>query len=208
MFSTSKPIDVTFPGPDGDKKAAVRFPNDDEWCERFRRRKTVVKTLGRGNTESTVVGREEADLALYEKIKIDGSAELDGYEASALIEQVSTADVINVERVGNAYTVELRLVGDDDLDTAKITLRTPSQKEMRLCNDSSVRVFSGKFGMQEIRVVLNPSKELFDKLFESAEGYESNTKEYIPIIHKYKVVDAVSTAINEFRELSGKKENF
>ena len=48
-FDATRPIAINLRGPDGVKTVRVRFPSDDEWAERQRRRKVIVKQLGRGD---------------------------------------------------------------------------------------------------------------------------------------------------------------
>ncbi len=48
MFDSTKPITMNLRSPEGLKPIRVRFPSDDEWIERQRRRKVTIKQLGRG----------------------------------------------------------------------------------------------------------------------------------------------------------------
>jgi len=45
------------------KTVRVRFPSDEEWIERQRRRKAIIKQLGRGMSETTVANGEDVDAA-------------------------------------------------------------------------------------------------------------------------------------------------
>jgi hypothetical protein len=45
-FDAATPVAMQLAGPGGIKTVRVRFPNDEEWAERQRRRKAVVKNLG------------------------------------------------------------------------------------------------------------------------------------------------------------------
>ena len=48
VFDASRPIAINLRTPEGVKTVRVRFPSDDEWIERQRRRKAIIKQLGRG----------------------------------------------------------------------------------------------------------------------------------------------------------------
>lgn len=50
-------------GPDGLKTIRVRIPPDDEWTDRQRRRKVIIKCLGRQRSETTVANCEDVDAA-------------------------------------------------------------------------------------------------------------------------------------------------
>ena len=59
VFDATRPVAIQLRGPDGLKTLRVRFPSDDEWAERQRRRKVIVKNLGRGVSETSVPNGEE-----------------------------------------------------------------------------------------------------------------------------------------------------
>ena len=55
--------------PGGVKTVRVRFPSDDEWITRQRRRKVLVKQLGRGISETTVANGEDVEIDPCEAMK-------------------------------------------------------------------------------------------------------------------------------------------
>jgi hypothetical protein len=63
-FDAKRPITINLRTPGGVKAVRVRFPSDDEWIGRQRRRKVLVKQLGRGVSETTVANSEDVDAAL------------------------------------------------------------------------------------------------------------------------------------------------
>ena len=79
VFDATRPIAINLRTPGGVKTVRVRFPSDDEWIARQRRRKVLVKQLGRGISETTVANGEDVDAALVaalqEKPK-DGDARI------------------------------------------------------------------------------------------------------------------------------------
>jgi hypothetical protein len=190
MFDASQPIQVKVRTADGIKAIRVRFPTDEEWIERQRRRKVLIKHLGRGVTETAVSGGEEADAELLAKIRDGDGPEVDPYEASRIIEQLAQADVDEVVREGDAFRVILRVPGG----TVAHLLRMPSAKDVIEYRRRFARVLDLPYGKQELRVNLEAAGELHQKLLISADGYAAQ----IPIVHQ---AVAVKTAIDELDTL-------
>ena len=72
VFDATRPITINLRTPGGLKTVRVRFPSDDEWIARQRRRKvpsSKVKQLGRGISETTVANGEDVDAALLAAIQ-------------------------------------------------------------------------------------------------------------------------------------------
>ena len=61
VFDATRPIPINLRTPGGVKTVRVRFPSVDEWIARQRRRKVLVKQLGRGISETTVANGEDVD---------------------------------------------------------------------------------------------------------------------------------------------------
>ena len=55
----------SFARAEGTKTVKVRFPTDEEWTERQRRRKIVIKQLGRGISETVIPSSEDVDAVLF-----------------------------------------------------------------------------------------------------------------------------------------------
>ena len=53
VFDATRPVVMKLRAPGGAKTIRVRFPTDEEWNERQRRRKVIIKHLGRGMSETT-----------------------------------------------------------------------------------------------------------------------------------------------------------
>ena len=77
VFDASRPIAINLRTPGGMKTVRVRFPSDDEWIARQRRRKVLVKQLGRGISETTVANGEDVDAALVAKLRESEAPEID-----------------------------------------------------------------------------------------------------------------------------------
>jgi hypothetical protein len=170
------------------KTINLRFPTDDEWIERQRRRKAIVKDLGRGITETTVVNGEDVDAALVAKLRTEHEPEIDPFEAMKIMEQVSQADVDDVLTEGDTFRVVLRVLGA----TTTHVLKMPSQKDAVEHQRSFARVLGLPYGRQELRINIAPAGALYKKLLVSAEGYEGP----VPIVHQAVAVKAAIDALN------------
>ncbi|GIW55499.1 MAG: hypothetical protein KatS3mg082_1903 [Nitrospiraceae bacterium] len=190
MFDAKQPITIHLRTPDGVKPVRVRFPTDEEWIDRQRRRKVIVKQLGRGVSETTIPDSADADAALLAKIRVpeENASEVDAFEASRIIEQLSQADVDDVTQVGDGFLVTLRVLGG----TVAHTLRMPSAKDVFEYRRGFARVLDLPYNRQELIINLAPAGALFKKLLESSEGYRSD----VPIIHQAVAVKAAIDALD------------
>ena len=187
MFDSQKEIHVQLRSAEGARTVRVRFPTDEEWIERQRRRKIIIKQLGRGVSETTIPNAEEVDAALFRKIRIDEGEEVDAYEASRIIEQLSQAEVDDVVAEAGAFRVVLRVPGG----TTVHLLRMPSAKDVIEYRRNFARILDLPFNRQELTVNLAAAAELYRKLCQSTEGYAGT----VPIIHQAVAVKAAIDAL-------------
>jgi len=190
MFDAKQPITIHLRTPDGVKPVRVRFPTDEEWIERQKKRKVIVKQLGRGVSETTIPDSAEADAALLIKIRLpeQNATEVDAFEASRIIEQLNQADVDDVVQVGDAFRVTLRVLGG----TVAHILKMPSAKDVFEYRRGFARVLDLPYNRQEPIHHLAPAASLFKKLLESSEGYAGD----VPIIHQAVAVKAAIDALD------------
>ena len=196
VFDSTRPIAINLRAPGGVKTVRVRFPSDDEWIERQRRRKVIIKQLGRGISETIVGNGEEVDAALGAKIRSEPAPEIDAFEAVKVVEQLSTAEVDDVVSEGDSFRVTTRVLGGS---TAHV-LNMPSAKEVFDYRRGFARVLDLPFGKQELTINIAPAGALYKKLVASAEGYAGD----VPIIHQAVAVkaaiDAMDAAFAEDRD--------
>jgi len=198
MFDATKPIMMNLRTPEGVKTVRLRFPSDDEWTERQRRRKVIIKQLGRGISETVVPNSEDVDAALLAKIRTDEQApvEVDPFEASRIIEQLSQAEVDDVVQAGDAFRITLRVLGG----TVTHALAMPSAKDVFEYRRAFARILDLPFNKQELTINLAAAGALYKKLARSAEGYAGE----VPIIHQAVAVkaaiDALDAAFQEDRD--------
>src|SRR3990172_10085874 len=124
VFDASRQVEIKLQSAEGSKTVTVRFPTDDEWVERQRRRKIIIKQLGRGISETVIPSSEDADAELLAKLRVGDGPDVDAFEASRILEQLSQADVDDVQPESGAFRVLVRVPGGL---TAHV-LRMPSAK--------------------------------------------------------------------------------
>lgn len=187
-FDISEPFRITIVS--GDKKSCtVKYPTDADWCERTRNRKSVRQNMGRGKSRPVPIRSDDADLRLFERLRLDsGGAEFDASDAAAVIGKLDDCGVVEISREQGRFRMVLELGLRDRATKEQIRtvhfLRCPSKREQFNHERQSVDVVDGG-RMREIRVALEPSGELYDKLVERTEGYAAAG---VPVNHKFAVV--------------------
>jgi hypothetical protein len=196
VFDASRPVTVNLRTPDGAKTVRVRFPTDEECIDRQRKRKVIVKQLGRGISETTIPDSQDVDGALLAKIRVgeDEGPVVDPFEASRVIEQLSQAEVDDVASIGDGFRVMLRVLGG----TVTHELRMPSAKDVFEYRRGFARVLDLPYNRQELVINLAPAATLFNKLIQS-DGYAGN----VPSIHQAVAVKAAIDALDAVFQETG-----
>jgi hypothetical protein len=197
VFDANQTIAMNLRTPEGLKTVRVRFPTDEEWIERQKKRKVIVKQLGRGVSETTIPDSAEADAALLAKIRVpeENAPEVDAFEASRIIEQLSQAEVDDVAQEGDGFRVTMRVLGG----TVSHVLRMPSAKDVFEYRRGFARVLDLPYNRQELIINLAPAAALFKKLIEASGGYAGD----VPIIHQAVAVKAAIDALDGAFQESG-----
>ncbi len=187
VFDATRQVEIQLRSAEGTKTVKIRFPTDEEWTERQRRRKIIVKQLGRGISETVIPSSEDVDAVLLAKIRVEEGPEVDAFEASRIIEQLSQADVDDVAPEAGAFRVSLRVPGGQ---TAHL-LKMPSAKDVIEYRRGFARVLDLPFNKQELTINLAAAGALYEKLTQSTEGYVGA----VPIIHQAVAVKAAIDAL-------------
>ncbi len=190
VFDAARPIAIHLRTPAGMKAIRVRFPSDEEWFDRQRKRKVIVKQLGRGVSETTIPESQDADAALLENIRVaeEDAPEVDAFEASRVIEQLSQAEVDDVAQAGEGFRVTLRVLGG----TVAHLLKMPSAKDVFEYRRGFARVLDLPYNRQELVINLAPAGVLYKRLLLSTEGYAGE----VPVIHAAVAVKAAIDALD------------
>ena len=187
VFDASRQVEIKLQSAEGTKTVTVRFPTDEEWVERQRRRKIIIKQLGRGISETVVPGSEDADAELLAKLRVGDGPEVDAFEASRILEQLAQADVDDVIPEAGAFRVLVRVPGGI---TAHV-LRMPSAKDVIEYRRAFARILDLPFNKQELTVNPAAAGELYKKLCQGTEGYTGA----VPVIHQAVAVKAAIDAL-------------
>lgn len=193
VFDAARITAMQLRTPAGLKVVKVRFPTDDEWIERQRRCKVIVKKLGRGIYETVVSEAQEADAALLARIREGEGPEVDPFEASRIVEQLSLADVEDVVQDGGVFRVTMRVLGG----VVSHRIKMPSAKDAFEYRRGFVRVLDLPYNRQEITLNIAAASEMYQRLVAGHEGYAGD----VPVIHQAVAVkaaiDALDAAIQE-----------
>jgi len=190
VFDAARPIALQLRTSAGVKTIRVRFPSDEEWTERQRRRKVIIKQLGRGVSETIIANGEDADGALLAKIRVpeENAPEVDAFEASRIIEQLSQAEVDDVVQAGDAFRVTLRVLGG----IVTHVLKMAAAKDVTEYRRGFARVLDLPYNRQELTINLAAAGALYKKLITTAEGYAGDA----PVMHQAVAVKAAIDALD------------
>jgi len=170
------------------REIELRWPTDEEWAERHRTRKIVIRQLGRGITE-TDIDTSEADLKLYEAAKLNGAPALTPAEASIVIKVLERAEVSEVVLDGEEATVTLQVPGGP----VTHRLQLPTADQALKMQRAASRLFSlPQRNASQMRMYLDPTAKLWDE----CKGHSDDYKGPIPSLHKDAAIRAVVEQIN------------
>jgi hypothetical protein len=195
MFDSTAEIGIAWRFGTEKSNIVIRWPTDAEWAERFRRRKILIKRLGRGVNESSIESGE-ADLKLYDQIKLNGAPPLTVQEASFLIDRLTTCEVLGVEVEGEEATVTMNVLAGRVCHRMKL----PTVDQVMTLRRQAVRMFDLPYNVQEIRIILEPGARLWDAC--SGQGWDYTGG--IPALHKDTAIRAVIDFMD--REIAGSND--
>ena len=140
---------------------------------------------------------EDADGALLAKIRAheEDAPEVDAFEASRIIEQLSQAEVDDVVQAGDAFRVTLRVLGG----TVTHLLKMASAKDITEYRRGFARVLDLPYTRQELTSNLAAAGALYEKLITTTEGYAGDA----PIMHQAVAVKAAIDALDDGFQESG-----
>lgn len=190
IFDGDRTIALNLRAPDGTKTVRVRFPSDEEWIRRQKRRKVIVKQLGRGRSQTDVLPCEDADADLVQSLRVEekDGPEIDKFEAARVLEILATAEVEDVSDEPGGFAVTLRVLGGKSTHH----LRMPSEQDRAQYRRSFADVVDLPYGKQQITVNIGAAAEIYRRLQVSAEGYAGA----VPIIHQSTALKAALDALD------------
>lgn len=189
VFDPSRKFEITIPHPDYEKgkTCVVRFPTDQEWCDRYRKQVVIRRNIGRDNVKTETRNEDEGNLELLHKIwgETGGNVDFDAAEAKLILDRIARCQVTSVEREGSNYRITMAVPGADVVHILKI----PTQKQIMDHQRASFQNTS-KRNVQETKTFLEPTGELWNKLAQETDGYPPSfesveqARARVPIIHK------------------------
>lgn len=199
VFDAGREIALKLQSPEGTKALTLRFPTDEQWIERQRSRKIIIKQLGRGKSETIVPDSSEFDAQLVAGLRSGDGPEIDGYEATTILERLGEAEVDEVETESGAFRIRLRVAGG--ITTHLVAM--PSARDAIRFRRAFARVLDMPFNQQSLSVNLQAAGDLYQRLCSEREGYAGA----VPIIHQVAVVKAAIDALEAGMGVAG-TENF
>ncbi|MBN2118512.1 MAG: hypothetical protein JW730_18205 [Anaerolineales bacterium] len=187
VFDSAREIVIKLQSAEGVKAFKLRFPTDEEWERRARARRIVIKQLGRGKSETIIPDSAEFDAAFVAALSNGDDPEIDGYEATNILERISEAEVDEVETENGAFRIRLRVAGG--VTTHVIAM--PSARDMIKFRRAFAQVIDLPFNQQSLTINLAAAGELYQRLCREREGYADT----VPIIHQAAVVKAAIDAL-------------
>lgn len=195
MFSTNEPFVIRLLS-GGEKIAKVRFPTDQEWIDNTSRKRSIRRKGGRGGLAWEDLGdHRKLDLDLLGAIAIEGADNFDEYEAEAAIVRLARADVVDVERDGDNFHVQMEVYGKS---LVTHTLRMPSERQKAEHEKSTADIKRTPKG-EVLEFSLQGSVELWAVLHLDTDGYAEGSQ--IPVIHKSNAIGAVIQHLKELETL-------
>lgn len=194
-FDVNRRIAMKIQSPEGLKTIELRFPSDDEWIERQRKRKLIIKNIGRGISETIPPDSAEDDAVLIRNLVAEGFPEIDGHEATRVLETLSEAEVEEVEPEGDAFRITLRVPGARTVHV----LRMPTAKQLLQYRRGFVKILDLPYNKQSMTINLRAAGELYTAICDKSEGYVGP----IPILHQMAAVKGAVDALEANTGLAG-----
>ena len=178
------------------KTALLRLPTAADLIPYLAQQRSVVHDLGRRQIERREVPNPEADMKLFEALRIDKRGEpFDADEAARAIDLITRHTVDSCERDGNHFIIVLKTV----FGACTHTVEIPMQRDLAEYRRNMMRSRELPHGIEEHRFPPEASISLYDKTIRGIEGYASangaGPASIVPPHHKRSVVLELLTAL-------------
>lgn len=195
MYGNIPDQGITVKVPNPPKAARLRLPTTDEMLGRLAQQKSIRRSIGRRKTQTQFIPNPQADLALFNQIRLDKDGpEFDEFEASTAVSRLTFCEVTDCERVGEEYRITLHT----PLGDTTHTMRIPTQRDLTLYRRSVVSSTDLPHGQEEIRYRTEPAIDLYDSVVAQIDGYAGGIKAAdVPPHHKSSVVVELVQAIDD-----------
>jgi hypothetical protein len=185
MFDAASEIEIGIYLASGAQSVTVRWPTDQEWAARARWRKIMVRRHPRGATEHQPPPPSEKDVALYEKVALNGVATVTKGEAHQIFDRLAVATVTGVEIEGHYAIVDLIVYTGE---TVRHRVKIPTADQVISMRAAALHMLDLPYNQQQLTIHLEPSARLWDDCQGSSEDYANGV---VPAIHKDAAIRAV-----------------
>lgn len=199
VFDLNQPIKAKVVRPEGDAIIEIKFPSDEQWIERSRRRKIKSRNLGNGKVQSIPQGPDPHDAELVNSLRIEGCAvEVDMYEAKRILDKISMATFEEEpSREGANLRIPMKALGVGTVHFLRVPTERDRNDFMELAGVPGVS--HGNIDIYGFN--LGGAAVVYDKLKQNAHGYAGA----VPVVHKLAIINAAFEFID--KELEGDDEN-
>ncbi len=195
MYGDIPAAGITIRVPNPPKTAQLRLPTNDEILDRLDQQKSIRRTIGRRKSQTEFVPNANADLDLFNRIRLDKDGpEFDEFEAGNAISKVTFCEVTDCERDGDEYRVTLKTPFGVTVHTVKV----PTQRDIMIYRRTVVSSTELPHGQEELRYRIEPAVNLYDSVVTRIEGYAESFKPGdVPPHHKSAVVVELVQTIDD-----------
>jgi hypothetical protein len=198
LFDVTAVFRDKLPRPEGILTVTLKFPTDEQWIERSRRRKIRQRNLGNGKVQSITMPPDHLDLELIDSLKEDKDAQIDVHEAKRLLERLSTVTMDEEPtREGSLIRIPMRAHG---INTVHF-LRVPTERDRYEFIEFSGVPTVSRGSIDTYGFNLGAAKPIYAKLCEKSIGYAGA----VPISHMLAAINAAFDFID--REIEGDDVN-
>lgn len=175
-FAIGEPFEIPVLTAEGIIPVPLRWPSDEEWSKRNKKRKILIRNLGRGMSETVPPDPSEDDVELFKSLAINGAPSLSAPEAQRVLETIAFADVVDVTLNGMEAIVKMRVV----TGIVHHHLKMPTTDQILNWRRAAVHSWDLPHNMRQLRVDIEPGARLWD----SCQGHSDDYDGPIPAIHK------------------------
>lgn len=173
------------------KSATLRLPTNPEMLDRLSRQRSIRRSLGRRKSQTESVPNAKADLALFERIRLDKGVEFDEFEAAKAVGRITSHELTGCERHGEVFEIGIKT----PFGATSHTLGIPFERDLAAYRRVIVDSTDLPHGQEELRYNHDAAAKLYDAVVVKAEGYAPGVD--VPPHHKFSAVVELVNALDD-----------
>lgn len=198
VFDIGQPVKAKIVRPEGDLIVSLRFPIDDEWIERSRRRKIRSRNLGNGKTQNIPQAPDPHDIDLVNSLIIGEGKVADEHEAKRVLDRISVSAIAaGIVREGSHLRIPLQIFGV----TTVHVIRVPTERERGEFMEISGVPTISQGSIDTYGFNLGGAADLYAKLKKEVIAYIGN----VSVVHALAIISAAFEFIDQ--EIEGEDPN-